>query len=206
VKVNVNVNVKKKKPGRKRRAAGRTLVALGLLVAGVWAASMYWHVACSEIRAGGVYSTVLVKSGKLHLLTGSLTADSHAKSGWGVWNSGEYDLQYRWRWFADRHDDWTNARFTNFKLVFLSQVTHYDSVLGRPYTYRVYGAFLWPVPPVLWTPAALLLRSASLARRRANTGACAKCGYSLAGLGVGRGGAKCPECGKTEGQPRMNAD
>ena len=59
-----------------------------------------------------------------------------------------------------------------------------------------YAYPLWPIPLLLWTPAALLLRSGIVARRRTITNACPKCGYSLAGLTAG---AACPECGKGAG-------
>ena len=52
---------------------------------------------------------------------------------------------------------------------------------------------LWLFPLLLWTPAALLLRSGLLARRRALTGSCPACGYDRRGLAPG---AVCPECGK----------
>ncbi|MDP1662524.1 MAG: hypothetical protein Q8L55_11485 [Phycisphaerales bacterium] len=50
---------------------------------------------------------------------------------------------------------------------------------------------------LLWTPAALLLRSGILARRRAITGKCRSCGYDLAGLA---GDSLCPECGKAKAE------
>jgi hypothetical protein len=68
-----------------------------------------------------------------------------------------------------------------------------------PLQYPVYEFALWPLPLLLGFAGVPLLRSGIIARRRAKSNACGKCGYSLAGLGDGgggAGGAKCPECGK----------
>jgi hypothetical protein len=70
-------------------------------------------------------------------------------------------------------------------------------------TRHVWAVVLWPISLLLWTPAALLFRSAIVARRRVMTGICTECGYLLAGLAAG---ALCPECGTVRSRAqRMSA-
>ena len=170
---NVNVNVNVKRIGRKRRAAGWTLLTLGVIVAGVWVASGWWSAAWVkdhlEIRC---YRGVV-----------RMSRNRMLKPGWSSYPATGNGRRFVWALrpgnlaVEDMPPAMTGGLYTTW---------------GTMYDWAV-SINLWPIPLLLWTPAALLLRSGILARRRAATGSCAKCGYSLAGLSAG---AACPDCGK----------
>jgi hypothetical protein len=177
----VKVKVKKS-PGRKRRITGWTLLLLGLLVAGGWVASRWWafmficptesyHIDRGQFTRMGLDPTA--SPAPVSRVTGfAVLRLPPSERNWRLWSG----------WFS------------------YGFMGHYGyGVVERtvdPRTTNVFTLMLWPIPLLLWTPATLLLRSGILARRRAMTGNCAKCGYSLAGLGAD---SLCPECGKGAG-------
>jgi hypothetical protein len=162
-----------KKIGRKRRTLGWTLLTLGLLVTGVWVWSgwqrfylFFWSISDN--------ANVRLLAGVLELRVEEPRPPRDSRSDLGAAIKEEL-LPWRrpgWRVY------WTP--------VFSAESDQWK------YVYKV---TLWPIPLLLWTPAALLLRSGILARRRAITGSCPKCGYSLAGLPAG---SPCPECSKAK--------
>ncbi|MFT3686641.1 MAG: hypothetical protein QM783_17270 [Phycisphaerales bacterium] len=166
---------KLKRAGRKRRAAGWTLLALGVLVAGVWAASGRWLLGYGAASWGAGF----------HMGVIYFNNETVGTKGWRA----EMTESFRLYWVVGGSN-----RRNNVEPV--PQPTRLWLLRRDRTGYRATDVCFWPVPLLLWTPAALLLRSSILARRRANTGACPKCGYSLAGLGEG---AACPECGKGAG-------
>ena len=170
---------KKPRPGRKRRTLGWTLLILGLLVAAVWVASGWCGIGYgsadtwSSFHRGTVTVTQIEKRNTFIYPLG-LSGQS----------SGTLIPQWEW---TGEGGDISSPLLVERRTI---GVAWYYRQLGLC---RVYGVVLWPIPLLLWIPAALLLRSGILARRRAVKGQCAKCGYSLAGLADG---AACPECGK----------
>ena len=178
-KANVNAQVKnRQRKGRKRRLTGWTLIALGLLVAGVWGGSKWWGL---RWRNNETY--VALGYGQIVLQLNGMGPGFQ----WGFESWADFKVNWlTWYGFDSTND---GSRKSERK-VGLVRVSTYRADY---YTRTDVDVLFWPIPLLLWAAGVPVLRSGILARRRAMTGSCSKCGYSLAGLSEGAG---CPECGK----------
>jgi hypothetical protein len=177
--------VKKSRPikaiGRKRRAAGGMLLSLGLLIAGVWVASRWWH---PMVWFGDRWILMIWR--------GQVTLNSL--------DVPEPSQRYRLR--VSRAPEWARSWQWITPVTASNQpsVKTWFYCRGRVFLGGAVDVLLWPIPLLLWTPAALLLHSSTRARKRASKGQCKSCGYSLAGLTAA---TPCPECGKATEAPSL---
>jgi len=176
--------------GRKRRATGWTLLTLGVTVAGLWVASGWWSLAyvtsfppitVIEVRRGVVAVDHDVNPYGAPFPVGfQVEGLKPAQSGLDLLASGPEKGDQRPSFYPR-----VPARNgLNAAVFFRARATH------RGTTTRI---VLWPIPLLLFAVGIPTLRSGILARRRAATNSCTRCGYTLAGLDQG---TACPECGK----------
>ena len=180
-----------KATGRKRRTLGWTLLTLGMLVAGMWAASGWWTLGYGWAAAlplgGGVRQgqvRVHIGSGRVSVLQTDLP-DSLAqfglpfKSGWGLQPTASIERTLMWRALTEQMRQ-SDAAISDYGLI-----AFFDDDPTGVYVYKGCIVVLWPVPLLMLGGGALLLWRGIRARRRAMTHLCRTCGYDLGGLGAG---------------------
>jgi len=181
-----------KRIGRKRRAAGWTLLTLGVVAAAVWVWSGWdcLHVALGRWKLalfGGQFFVFDVPAQdpltdpaawiefeggfEGHLSDIAIDPSACRRDWWLTFSTSGGPGEWSLWWGRPKSVSRADATWSDFTLAVFPT---------------------WPIPLLLCTPAALLFRPGD-PRRRALKGGCAKCGYSLTGLVPG---APCPECGK----------
>jgi hypothetical protein len=168
--------VKTKRAGRKRRAAGWTLLTFALLVAAAWAASRWFSPAFRGDRF-----SVSIFAGQFNVMVLPQSLPDRDR-GWMGYTPSASERHWTW-WYGWRQEDVRR----NYGAVAVAELQ-----AGRS-TMLFVNVLLWPIPLLLTAPAVFLLRSAARARRHAKANSCTKCGYSLTGLTPN---TPCPECGR----------
>lgn len=180
-KTTTNVNV-----GRKRRAAGWSLLAIGSLVAAIWAVSGWWELG-SIADVGNAKQAIWFSRGSIIYRRAAPDTAVPWPTGWQTHRVAPANPG--WKWWTG----WERRSTPNSKEASFGVARFQSSSINNNGRHLWVESLLWPIPLFLCTPAAFLLRSGIIARRRVNTNACPKCGYSLAGLAAD---SMCPECGK----------
>ncbi|MGH7130415.1 MAG: hypothetical protein ACREJO_00505 [Phycisphaerales bacterium] len=175
-----------KRSGRKRRLAGRFLLAIGVLITGVWGASRWWWMGAqwAQWRLGCDGGLLYVAEYRTQSPSGpSLSARRR----------GPVSPDQSWYWLIDERLIGSASAFppSSSLNVWIVGYERFDSPPSFPMRTAVL-MIPWPFALASLLGGGLLLWSGLKARRRAMTGHCLKCGYDLSGLAPG---IPCPECG-----------
>jgi hypothetical protein len=158
---NVKVN-RKKSPGRKRRAAGWTLLLLGLLVAGVWVASGWWWFGYA-----GRNSSLEFVRGRIDIGRWSNPGQS---TGWSV--APAPGLRGRFVWWGTMPTYDAGQGFTNWNAGFVRGAKLLQNGVVKSEHIEL---FWWPIPPSIimlgasclwWNSRGAKAAAGSLPRRR----------------------------------------
>ncbi|MGH7131408.1 MAG: hypothetical protein ACREJO_05635 [Phycisphaerales bacterium] len=180
----------RKKPGRKRRVAGWALLAIGVLITGVWGASRWWWYRgySSDYTYSLCYGKALVDYDR---------GLSRVASGWRVLKNADP----KWSWqLSDRTSvaSYKAIKVSSFDLAPFGCYYAFRDAPSQPVFSADVEIMLWPFPLLVWGGGGWLVWSGRRARRRAMTGLCGKCGYDLAGW---RRGARARSVGSRRSRP-----